>query len=76
MYSARKGWEVRRSSSVSLTLLPSKNSMGSEDNMRNVVEMVRSGETTANKVASIFEVSPTTPKGRLSAQAKCIFQFH
>ena len=49
MDSARKGWETRRSSpNESPTLPPSKRpkklKLWSDDNMRNVIEAVRSGE--------------------------------
>ena len=54
----------------------------SNDNMRNVVEAVTSGEMTANKASRVSEVQPTTLKGRLGmgkfskrslAQLKIVF---
>ena len=72
--SARKGWGTRRSSSESPTMPPSKRpkklKMWSDDNMRNAIEAVRSGDMTANRAASVFEVPPTTLKDRLSGRVR------
>ena len=38
--------------------------------MRNAIEAVRSGDMTANRAASVFEVPPTTLKDRLSGRVR------
>ena len=49
---------------------PKKLKMWSDDNMRNAIEAVRSGDMTANRAASVFEVPPTTLKDRLSGRVR------
>ena len=46
--------------------------MWSNDNMRNAIEAVGSGEIIANKATSVFEVPPTTLKDRLLGWLNCM----